>query len=107
MKEKLKKEIDLEIQWLRYYGLREDRKRLDLTKNIYEQIRSIGYTKRVIPLDLRCIGYLSYKWEDGMTVEELKPLNERRNGIDKFTPLETWIKLYPNEIETIYKLLNE
>ena len=107
MKERLKKGVEHEIQWLRYYGLREDREKLDLSKSIYEQVRSIGYTKRVVPLDLRCIGCLSYQWKEGLTVENLEPLNERRNGIDRFTPLEMWVKLYPNEIETIYKLLNE
>lgn len=61
----------------------------------------------MVPLDLRCIGCLSYQWKEGLTVENLEPLNERRNGIDRFTPLEMWVKLYPNEIETIYKLLNE
>jgi hypothetical protein len=107
-KEELWKLVELEIQWLAYYGLGEDRKKLDLSKDsIYEQLRSIGYTKRVIPLDLRCIGALCYKWEEGMGVEDLVPLNERRNFVEnKFTPLETWVKLFPNEKEMIYKKIN-
>lgn len=107
-KEEFWKIVDKEIQWLAYYGLGEDRKKLDLSKNtIYEQLRSIGYTKRVIPLDLRCIGYLSYKWEEGMVVENLTPLNERRNvDGNTFSPLEIWIKLFPNERELIYKKIN-
>ena len=107
MKERLKKEVDLEIQWLKYYGLREDREKLDLSKSIYEQVRSIGYTKRVVPLDLRCIGCLSYEWRDNITIEELVPLNERRDGVNKFTPLEIWIKLFPQDKKIIYNLLNE
>jgi len=102
MEEKLLKEVELEVQWLRYYGLREDRIKVDLSKPIYEQIRSIGYTKRVIPLDLRCIGYLSYEWEEGTTVDKLKPLNERRDGVKRFTPLEVWLKIHPEEIEKFY-----
>jgi hypothetical protein len=107
-KEELWKMVDLETQWLAYYGLREDREVLDLSKNsIYEQLRSIGYTKRVIPLDLRCIGALCYEWKEGMCVENLVPLNERRNlEENKFTPTEIWVKLFPNEKELIYKKIN-
>jgi hypothetical protein len=107
-KNELWKIVELEVQWLAYYGLGEDRKNLDLNKDtVYEQLRSIGYTKRVIPLDLRCIGCLSYKWVEGMLVEDLVPLNERRNLVEnRFTPLETWLKLYPNDKELIYKKIN-
>lgn len=107
-KNELWKIVELEIQWLAYYGLGEDRKVLDLTKeSIYEQLRSIGYTKRVIPLDLRCIGALCYKWKEGMDVEDLVPLNERRNLNErKFSPLEIWVKLFPSEKEMIYKKIN-
>lgn len=107
-KKELWKIVELEIQWLAYYGLGEDRKVLDLSKeSIYEQLRSIGYTKRVIPLDLRCIGALCYEWKDGMGIEDLLPLNERRNPSEKkYSPLETWVKLFPNEKEMIYKKIN-
>jgi hypothetical protein len=107
-KEELWKLVDLETQWLAYYGLGEDRKKLDLSKDtVYEQLRSIGYTKRVIPLDMRCIGCISFMWTKGMVVEDLVTLNERRNFVEnKFTPLEVWLKLYPSEKEFIYKKLN-
>jgi len=108
-KEELWKIVDMEIEWLIYYGFRADRKNLDLTKDtIYEQIKSIGYTKRVIPLDLRCIGALCYKWENNTTLKDLIPLNERRNPKEnKLSPLEIWIKLFPNEKEIIYKKINK
>lgn len=108
MIEKLKKDLDHEIQWLKYYGYREDRLKLDLSKGgVYEQVISIGYTKRVIPLDMRCIGALSYEWNENTNTDNLKCLNERRNGADKLSPIELWVKLYPNEIEMIYNKLNE
>lgn len=107
-KEELWKIVELEIQWLAYYGLREDREKLDLSKeSIYEQLRSIGYTKRVIPLDLRCIGPLSYNWGKEISIENLVSLNERRNLVEnRFSPVEIWVKLYPNDKELIYKKLN-
>ena len=108
MIEKLKREVEHEIQWLHYYGYKPDRVKLDLSKGgIYEQIQSIGYTKRVVPLDLRCIGGLAYVWNDDTNIDNLICLSERRNGIDKLSPIELWVKLFPNDIEKIYNKLNE
>lgn len=107
-KEELKKRSIKELEWMRYYGLREDRNNLDLNSNveIYDQIRSIGYAKVNTDLDIRCNGYLSIKFESGKSIEELEVFNERRNINDnKFSPLEIFNKLYPNEIDICNELI--
>jgi len=62
MEEKeLIKNVELELQWLKYYALAESpfpdkngRHNFDPTKSPYDQLVSIGYTKRVTSLDKRC-----------------------------------------------------
>ena len=44
----------VEIDFLRYYGYREDVNVLTTESNIYRDVRSIGYTKRSMPLYNRC-----------------------------------------------------
>lgn len=107
-REEIWKTVDREIDWLAYYGHREDRKNINMDKPLYEQIRSIGYAKVNTPLDIRCNGYLCFVWENGMGIDDLEPLNECRNGGEnKFTPLEIWVKLYPEDKELIYKRINK
>lgn len=44
-----------ETDWLRYYGLRESRLADSFDdEKFYDRLESIGYTKRVIPLTMRC-----------------------------------------------------
>ena len=70
-----------ELEVMRYYGFKEDRKNLDLTskEGIYEQVRSIGYSKVNTDLDLRCNGYISIKFEDGKSIDEMEVFQERRS----------------------------
>lgn len=53
--EKILKAAQTEADWLRYYGQSETRldERFE-DSNFYDRIKSIGYTKRVIPLPNRC-----------------------------------------------------
>ena len=107
-REELWKTVDREVDWLAYYGYRDDRKNVDMDKQVYDQIKSIGYAKVNTPLDIRCNGYLCFVWKDGMTIDDLEPLNESRNTEEnKFTPLEVWVKLYPEDKELIYKRINK
>ncbi len=53
-KEELRKYVDAELQWLKYYSTPDSKKEFDPTKSPYTQLISIGYTKRVIPLHKRC-----------------------------------------------------
>jgi hypothetical protein len=107
-KEELWKHVDREVDWAKYYGYAEDIKVLDMDKPFYDQVRSIGYAKVNTPLDIRCNGYLCFEYKDGMKVEDLVSLNQRRNSEEnKFTPLEVWVMLYPEDKEIINKRLKK
>jgi hypothetical protein len=100
--------IEHEINWLSYYGLREDREKLNIDSDIYKDVRSIGYTKRVIPLMERCSPGLitsiniitsDSKFEDLTSVSFPK-------GENKFTPIETFLILFPDrKMQIIQKLI--
>ena len=82
--------IEQEISWLRYYALKRDE--LTQSSNLYDDLISIGYTKRVIPLWNRCPKFIVTS-ENQITektrIEDLVIITERRNTQDnKFTPLE-------------------
>jgi hypothetical protein len=107
-KEELWKQVKPELEWFTYYGFWEDKVVMDMDKSLYDQVRSIGYTKVVTDLDLRCVGYLSFKWVDGMSVSDLVPLMERRDTKEnKFSPMEVWLKLYPEDKQNFYNKLNK
>jgi len=107
-KEQLKRDSEQELSWMKYYGYREDRQKFNIKLNtsIYDQVRSIGYAKVNTPLDLRCNGYLSIKYKEGMRIEDMEVFDSRRDpSKNLFTPLEVFMKLYPDEID-IYSNLN-
>jgi hypothetical protein len=107
-KETLWKHVDRETDWLAYYSHQESSEKLNMDEPLYDQLVSIGYTKVVTPLDIRCNGWLCFEYTDGMTIEDLVPLMERRNSEEnKFTPVEIWVKLFPEDKELIYKRLNK
>ena len=104
----LLKLIDHEINWLNYYGLREDREKLTIDSDIYRDVRSIGYTKRVIPLITRCSpGLITSKNTicESTTLEELESCYFPKME-NCYTPLEIWFILYPDrKSEMILKLI--
>ena len=108
-KEQLKKEVELELQWLKYYAFREDRENYDPSKLPYEQLRSIGYTKRVIPLQLRC-GFCRVTSAELITkdtnIEDLVLSNDPR-VIDKniYTALDFWTIKFPEDHKWIKQTL--
>ena len=103
----LERWIDTELNALRYYGLREDRYKLSEDSDIYRDLRSIGYCKRTMKLDRRCVPVLitsdieiisSTKIEDLYVVYTFE-----RDG--NFTPCEIFIKLYPDRKMEILNIL--
>ena len=54
-KEDIIRAAEQELQWLRYYATSETRGKFDPNRSPYDQLVSIGYTKRVVPLHLRCV----------------------------------------------------
>jgi hypothetical protein len=106
--ELLYKLIDHEIQWLNYYGLREDREKLNEKSNIYCNVRSIGYTKRVVELTLRCSPGLITS--DKPITKDTKIEDLRQEGFprgeNKFTPIEVYFILFPEKkMEIISRLI--
>lgn len=99
--------VDHEIQWLSYYGYREDRNNLNLNSEIYRDVRSIGYTKRVIDLYLRCSpGLITSDIEisKDTIIDKLRRESFPR-GNNKFTPLEVYLLIFPDRKEDIINRL--
>ena len=99
--------IDHEINWLYYYGWHEDRANLQESSNIYEALGRMGYTKRVIPLVLRCPSCMitsETQISQNTKLEELTETSMGR-GENKLTPLEAAILLFPErKIEFIERI---
>jgi hypothetical protein len=98
--EELNKLVDLEIQWLRYYGHEESRNKLNEKSNLYEDLVSIGYTKRVMKLDLRCCPCTI----TGTELSNLKKENKLRSNTN-LSPIEIYIKIYPEKKMEIFNRL--
>ena len=100
--EELKNYVIHELEWLRYYALEDSRKKLNNDSSIYDQLVSIGYTKRVIPLPNRC----SAAWIK-MNGNDLELSKEHPRCIEKniYTPLEVWLKLYPESFDEVKRYL--
>ena len=105
--EELKKLVDLEVQWLYYYSHSESRKKLNENSNIYEDLVSIGYTKRVMRLDLRCCPCVITSDEiisEGTNISKLIKINNLR-GENKLSPIETYITVFPEKKMEIFNRL--
>ena len=96
--------VEQEMSWFIYYGYKGDRKSVNMDRPLYDQVRSIGYAKVNTPLDIRCTS-LSSVWGGEIPLEFE---NKRRDSEgNRFTPLETWVLLYPEDKELIYKKINK
>ncbi len=110
--EDLEKYIDTELQWLRYYAIEHSRKALTKDCEIYETLSSIGYTKRVMRLDLRCSPCtLTSKTKTPINqntlLEDLEIIGEYKNKDEnKFTPLEIYWILFPEKRNWVIEKLN-
>ena len=106
-KKQLERWIDTELGLLRYYGFREDRCLLNENSDIYKDVRSIGYTKRPMELSLRCVP-ATITSDSPITsqtkIEDLY-LVYTRNQENTFTPVETFIKLFPQRKMEIINIL--
>ena len=106
--EELEKYVDLEIQWLNYYANKETREKLTEHSNIYNDLISIGYTKRVIKLDLRCCPCTITSDEiitEGTELNKLRKHEVNLRGENKLSPIETYIRIFPyNKMKIINKL---
>lgn len=107
-KEELVKHAELELQWLRYYANEETRRTFDPTKSPYDQLVSIGYTKRVLPLQYRCV-FVRLTSDISITdsaIEDIIESNEPRvieNNV--YSALEVLLMKCPEEHDWVTKYL--
>ena len=99
--------IDREISCLNYYARRDTRMALDINSSIYDDLISIGWTKKVIKLELRCCPCIITSDEtitENFDVSKLKVAHSIR-GDNKYTPLEAYLKIFPDKkIEILNRL---
>ena len=106
-KQQLERWIDHELSFLRYYGYREDRMKLTIDSNIYEDVRSIGYTKRTMPLSHRCIpATIKCDTEINSTtkIEDLYIITERKTD-QNYSPCEVFMKIFPDRRKEVIDIL--
>jgi len=91
--------IDIEIQWLHYYAHVESRERLNESSDIYNDLVPIGYTKRVMKLEMRCCPCVITSDEiitEGLDLSKLRK-DKNLRGDNRLSPLEAYIKLFPDQ----------
>lgn len=100
----LKKYVIHELEWLKYYAIEKSRQELNSESPIYDQLESIGYTKRVVSLPDRCTGARvkrnSNNDDWSITTEESR---NHKNNV--YTSLEAWLIIYPESFNDIKKYL--
>jgi hypothetical protein len=108
--EELDKYIDHELQWLRYYANSDTRKELTESSNLYKDLASIGYAKRVMPLFYRCTpcsitSVTNTPICESSSLEDLISTSQSRNE-NSFSPLEVYWILYPEKRKWVIERLN-
>ena len=105
--DELKRLVEIEVGWLSLYGREDTRMKLDINSSIYDDLVSIGWTKKVMKLELRCCPCIITSDEmitENFDISKLKIAHTVR-GENKYTPVEAYIKIYPNEkIDIIKKI---
>ena len=97
--DELKRLVEIETGWLSLYGRVDTRMKLDVNSSIYDDLVSIGWTKKVMKLELRCCPCIITSDElitEGFDVSKLTVAHTVR-GENKYTPIEAYLKIYPNE----------
>jgi len=99
--------IDRELSCLNYYARTDTRMALNINSSIYDDLVSIGWTKKVMKLELRCCPCIITSDEtitENFDVSKLKIAHTIR-GDNKYTPLEAYLKIFPDKkIEILNRL---
>jgi hypothetical protein len=105
--EELNKLIDIELQWLYYYSSKESKQKLNINSNIYNDLVSIGYTKRPMKLDLRCCPCIITSDEiitENFDISKLKKDSNLR-GDNRYSPAEVFMIIFPDKKMSILERL--
>lgn len=103
------------MQWLKYYALAETnipgkngRRNFDPSKSPYEQFVSIGYTKRVTQLSMRC-AFLRLTAETPIAetpIEKMIPSTDVCNSENNvYSALEVLLMKYPDKHDWVFNSL--
>ena len=110
-KEDLRKLVDHEIQWIKYYAHERSKHPLHLNDHlVYDRLVSIGYTKRVLSLDRRCPATILTSQTSILSddLELVQPIGEPRDhSKNYYTPLEVWIIKFPNDVDWILEYIKK
>lgn len=98
IKEKdLNEMVDHELQWLRYYTHRDSRMEITLDTNYYQDLKPMGYVKKTMSLEDRCVVCFirsDHEITEAMDLSLLETAPPPRNG--NLTPLEAMSIIYPD-----------
>ena len=103
--------VNAELDALRYYTHVDSKRALNINSQIYDDLVSIGYTKRALPLDRRCNGVMLTADRNIWfltKIEELRTTTEglRDHSKNRYTALEIfWIK-YPAWRDLVIENIN-
>jgi|AntAceMinimDraft_11_1070367.scaffolds.fasta_scaffold06276_8 hypothetical protein len=89
--------VDHELQWLRYYTHRDSRLLVTLDTDYYSDLKSMGYVKKMMSLEDRCVICFirsDYEIVEGMDLNLLETVGPPRTG--NKTPLEVMSIIYPD-----------
>lgn len=108
-KDELKKGVELELQWLKYYSYGPSKENLDMNKSLYDQLVPIGYAKKNIELHKRC-AFLrvtsEYRINKLIKLDQLTETVLYRDDINNiFTALDVWMLMYPEDNEWVLEQL--
>ncbi len=107
--EELNKLVELELQWLYYYSNKESKNKLNEESDIYNDLVTMGYTKRPMKLDLRCCPCIITSDETITEKTDISKLIKTGNlrGENRYSPVEVYIKIYPQKKMDIIKKLQK
>ena len=102
------KNVEQELQWLKYYATEESRKNFDPMKSPYDQLVSIGYAKRYTPLYKRCIFLrltADTPLKDTPLAQMIPNTGLRDPANNVLSALEVFMLKYPEEHDWVTKSL--
>jgi hypothetical protein len=90
-----------ELEWLRYYSHVDSREAFSVESDIYTDLKPIGYAKKNLPLDARCVPCIitsNNPINSETLIDNLFVIGSSRNkNQNKYSPLEiVWI-IFPKK----------
>jgi hypothetical protein len=105
----IRKAVELELQWLKYYAYGPSKVNLKRDVSLYDQLEGIGYAKKNIDLDKRC-AFMRLTSDTPMSVDHgtsriYKSELYRDNANNIYTALEYWVIRNPEDWDWVLEQL--